>query len=1271
MSAPSMVIRIAANVDELKRNLADGRAQIEALGPSVAKMAATWAANSATLIQNARNITAAIAQVGASTLTAADAAKNLKTLDAAILQLRASSQPIPALMQQTADKLRAVGDAAQHARKETEGGLKAFVEGTGIVEAFVSAFAVERIVEFAKHVVETAARLEDLHLATGISIKGLQELQYVGVSFGVDMDTMARGVEQLSAKLANGDQNAVRAVQKLGLSVKDLIAAGPEEAFLRIGEAVGKVQDPMLKGGLAAELFGGKIAKQLLPMLGDMRAAMEEAGHSSAIMTDETVKAAHDFEVGWSHAWMTVEAIIAGTLQGASALVDKIKELPNFHLSDDSQYQAIVHANLRREADANAAGGVTPDVITSADAVKNALNALRTAALEPLTASQKANIVALQKWGEGEKEIAGLVMASQQAVHLYLEAQKESAAATKKSAAEAAAAAKLYAAAAASIAAVEGEQFAILGKLDAATVTRIQLLAKEGVGQKELATYFHLTDTEIKAIVESAKVFNEILKINNDVTLASGEALAKLGHAANDADSALIKMAPTLDRIFEIEHRLSTVEPFKAFKELTANELPGFSDPKVALPEIARQAHLVDDAFRNMTDTFRSLGQTVGGTFGTMLSGLGSMISLLHAASDAAATVRGKGAAATEADIQLAALTKKQAIAGAIGIGASLAAGSIDTSGRAGKGSLIAEGALQGAGAGAAIGAPYAWGTFGISIGAGAAAGAIAGWVRSGKEWRQVIQDIGRDFAGIQVSDDFAKMISDLEDQTSLDSAQAMVLTIDQLVQSVGGLTTDNLDMFTGHLRDAFSFFERHEISAAQLTQVLDKNFQTFAAAGTDSMGRLNDKVKELIRLQDTAGVQSKGIADYLKGQGANALTGGAAVLASYGGSLDQFHQARGAVTAAQQAVAAGGGPSANLALLEATKAFEALNVPEMTLQLQNFGTVALGTFSAAVASGASMADAFAAIHPQLQALAQGYKDLGIPIEDAGLKALILEDAVISGNPKLIAGVDGLTSSMVALDNMSALTPKQFVAMQGAGMTMYQNLYNASVNAGGGAKEALIPMQTWLHAASDEATKLGLHLDDGTQSLIDQSKDLGIWRDDVGKAVSPIDTLISRIGDLIDTLLGIPKVEIAPKIVMPPKPDWSDYQAPGYGSTPDNYASEGGRVTAHGIQYFAGGGNVLRFRPRGLDTVPAMLTPGERVLSVAQNRAYESGRGSAGAIVVHEGSVSLVFNIDTIDERGMREAFDTHILPEIHKALVDNRRDCRTDIETIARRVAS
>jgi hypothetical protein len=64
--------------------------------------------------------------------------------------------------------------------------------------------------------------------------------------------------------------------------------------------------------------------------------------------------------------------------------------------------------------------------------------------------------------------------------------------------------------------------------------------------------------------------------------------------------------------------------------------------------------------------------------------------------------------------------------------------------------------------------------------------------------------------------------------------------------------------------------------------------------------------------------------------------------------------------------------------------------------------------------------------------------------------------------------------------------------------------------------------------------------------------------------------------------------------------------------------ASGGLVTPGGIIH-AARGVVVPFLPRGTDTVPAMLTPGERVLSVAQNRDYEAGGrgGSTGTVERH------------------------------------------------------
>lgn len=157
---PQLVVNIIANTQALLANLAAGRGAIEAYGPTIAKMTDTWNRNSATVVQNAATITAAVNQVGASTLTAADAAKNLRILNAGMEQLRATGQPIPPLMDQIAAslkrggndadsfaaKLKAIGPEAKQAGMALSVGITAPIVGAATASvAFASDFQTQMV----------------------------------------------------------------------------------------------------------------------------------------------------------------------------------------------------------------------------------------------------------------------------------------------------------------------------------------------------------------------------------------------------------------------------------------------------------------------------------------------------------------------------------------------------------------------------------------------------------------------------------------------------------------------------------------------------------------------------------------------------------------------------------------------------------------------------------------------------------------------------------------------------------------------------------------------------------------------------------------------------------------------------------------------------------------------------------------------------------------------------------------------------------------------
>jgi hypothetical protein len=273
---------------------------------------------------------------------------------------------------------------------------------------------------------------------------------------------------------------------------------------------------------------------------------------------------------------------------------------------------------------------------------------------------------------------------------------------------------------------------------------------------------------------------------------------------------------------------------------------------------------------------------------------------------------------------------------------------------------------------------------------------------------------------------------------------------------------------------------------------------------------------------------------------------------------------------------------------------------------LSDLGLQATTTFAAELAAGKSIPDAFKDIGPALSTIQQSYADLGLDVDDVALKNLLMQNTILNGNPQVIGAISGLSSEMEALDKLGVINADTLGALERTGFNTYTTLQGQVAALGGTSKDALIPMQQYLHDAQDEADKLGIPLDANTQLLIDQSTELGIWKkegtdstkaitDSVHDLVDTMKSLIERIagtGGITDVINRIPRnVDVDVNATYHP-PD-----IPGAGS-PDG-ASTGGLVTTRGIQHFAVGG----FVPQGTDTVPAMLTPGELVLNFSQQRA--------------------------------------------------------------------
>lgn len=432
---------------------------------------------------------------------------------------------------------------------------------------------------------------------------------------------------------------------------------------------------------------------------------------------------------------------------------------------------------------------------------------------------------------------------------------------------------------------------------------------------------------------------------------------------------------------------------------------------------------------------------------------------------------------------------------------------------------------------------------------------------------------------------------------------QALAVDLVQVIKEAGGLTPSNFDMFVGKLRDTFVLIENHQLTIADGTKVLEQNFAAFAAAGTDSLGLLDKKLLDIIALNDRLGTQSKEIAAY---------------------QATQAMAAAGGITAALQTTTAAQAALADLQKQAATAegaALDALNakmreqqaiIDATAIHSQSAASAVaaalLGAVATSMQAGASFIDAVKSIGPGIEALQKQLEATGFTggaafdFINAELK---LANDTIAG-PALTA-IHGYTQGLVGLSNAGLLDQDTF-----SGLTGQISATEAALLAQGySGKQVMAAMGSDLQTIWELQQKYGYQVDDSTQALLDQAVAEGIVGEKHKSTTEQMLDASNRMVDVLEamaTFFGVTlpaAAESGAKGVQTALdsinvPDWNAESAMG-GAT----GSKGGSSYAMGgVVYAAGGANILPFAPRGTDTVPAMLTPGERVLTRAQNAEF-------------------------------------------------------------------
>ncbi|MDH5244859.1 MAG: hypothetical protein OEW98_00295, partial [Betaproteobacteria bacterium] len=167
------------------------------------------------------------------------------------------------------------------------------------------------IIGFARSVFTAASDIKDMASALGWSAEALQRFKFAAEQSGGSFEALQRAASKLNQDLAEGDTSTVAALQAAGLSFATIRAMSPEAAFAAVADAVGRIEDPMIRANVAQELFG----KGALTLLPGMVEGYTKLGESATVMSNTTIERLEAAQDQWDR-FKTTIIIYSGEMLG-------------------------------------------------------------------------------------------------------------------------------------------------------------------------------------------------------------------------------------------------------------------------------------------------------------------------------------------------------------------------------------------------------------------------------------------------------------------------------------------------------------------------------------------------------------------------------------------------------------------------------------------------------------------------------------------------------------------------------------------------------------------------------------------------------------------------------------------------------------------------------------------------------------------------------------------------------------------------------------------
>ncbi|ARK21359.1 hypothetical protein [Sporosarcina ureae] len=230
-------------------------------------------------------------------------------------------------LDRTGNSGSAFGSGLKKAGKTAAIGIAAI--GTASIAAGTAAFAMtKKVTDGFDHVAKTSRKM-------GVSSDFYQEMDYWAGQNGVSQNNMEKSMQRLNQRVGearSGNDKYSGALKSLGVdmnAVKDGTLS-TEDAMSQSISALSKMTNEQDKAALASELFGTKLAQELMPAIQDgslsMKDAKKNAKELGFVIGEDTLGAAEKFNDTWDDLTRGVQAFGVKAIAGMMPFFQGVME---------------------------------------------------------------------------------------------------------------------------------------------------------------------------------------------------------------------------------------------------------------------------------------------------------------------------------------------------------------------------------------------------------------------------------------------------------------------------------------------------------------------------------------------------------------------------------------------------------------------------------------------------------------------------------------------------------------------------------------------------------------------------------------------------------------------------------------------------------------------------------------------------------------------------------------------------------------------------------